>query len=432
MVAWKTQVGAKDRATDVPFEPSSSVPKSNVWDAIEYVYDTLAASASALAATVAALATLLKSKSYLISATDADLPNAVIPTSTTTIAWDFSAANQAKASVPDGSLVFGKLNTAVYDTDGTLAANSDTRLPTQKAVKTYADAIVTLFTGALVFKGAFDASAGVFPGGGSAKLGYFYRCSVAGTVGGQAFDVGDDLYALVNNASSTVYAANWLLIEGVLSSAEIVLALAANALALGKLAQGTALSVLGVTGNTGANYADIAAASDKQVLRRAGTAVAFGAIDLTSSAAASGVLQAACAPILSGAIQNAGGVAATTSVVDLVFVIGDGQNAITAGVYGFLPVDFPGAILGYTLIGDAAGNLVVDVRQKAGLGNVPGSGDTIVASAPPTLSSSQIVNSTTLTGWTTVFTPGSFQVAVTGTPATVKQATLSIKVQKTG
>lgn len=56
------------------------------------------------------------------------------------------------------------------------------------------------------------------------------------------------------------------------------------------LAQGAALSVLGVTGNATADVASIAAASDKQVLRRSGTAVAFGAVDLTSSAAVTGIL----------------------------------------------------------------------------------------------------------------------------------------------
>ncbi len=59
------------------------------------------------------------------------------------------------------------------------------------------------------------------------------------------------------------------------------------------LAQGTALSVLGVTGNATADNASIVAANDHEVLRRSGTAVAFGAIDLTSSAAVSGTLPVA-------------------------------------------------------------------------------------------------------------------------------------------
>ena len=56
------------------------------------------------------------------------------------------------------------------------------------------------------------------------------------------------------------------------------------------LAQGSALSVLGVTGNATADVAAIAAGSDKQVLRRSGTALTFGAVDLSSSAAVTGNL----------------------------------------------------------------------------------------------------------------------------------------------
>ncbi len=59
------------------------------------------------------------------------------------------------------------------------------------------------------------------------------------------------------------------------------------------LTQGAALSVLGVTGNATADVAAIAAASDHQVLRRNGTALEFGAINLASSAAVTGVLPVA-------------------------------------------------------------------------------------------------------------------------------------------
>lgn len=63
-----------------------------------------------------------------------------------------------------------------------------------------------------------------------------------------------------------------------------------SVITLAKIANGTALSVLGVTGNAGAAYADMAAGSDKQVMRRSGTAIGFGAIDLSSSAAVTGNL----------------------------------------------------------------------------------------------------------------------------------------------
>lgn len=59
------------------------------------------------------------------------------------------------------------------------------------------------------------------------------------------------------------------------------------------LTQGSALSVLGVTGNATADVASIAAGSDHQVLRRSGTALAFGAVNLAQSAAITGNLPVA-------------------------------------------------------------------------------------------------------------------------------------------
>ena len=59
------------------------------------------------------------------------------------------------------------------------------------------------------------------------------------------------------------------------------------------LTQGSALSVLGVTGNGTADNASIAAGTDHQVLRRSGTALAFGAVNLASSNAVTGVLPVA-------------------------------------------------------------------------------------------------------------------------------------------
>lgn len=55
----------------------------------------------------------------------------------------------------------------------------------------------------------WDASSGSFPGGGTAQLGYYWNVSVAGTVNGVEFDVGDSIVALVDNASTTTYSNNW-------------------------------------------------------------------------------------------------------------------------------------------------------------------------------------------------------------------------------
>lgn len=62
---------------------------------------------------------------------------------------------------------------------------------------------------AVVLAGLWDASAGTFPGGGTAQAGASYIVSVGGTVGGTEFTINDRIVAITDNASTTVYAANW-------------------------------------------------------------------------------------------------------------------------------------------------------------------------------------------------------------------------------
>jgi hypothetical protein len=63
---------------------------------------------------------------------------------------------------------------------------------------------------AVVLKGSWDASVGTFPASGVAQAGWSYHVSVAGTVGGQSFSVNDRLIAIIDNASTTTYAGNWI------------------------------------------------------------------------------------------------------------------------------------------------------------------------------------------------------------------------------
>lgn len=57
--------------------------------------------------------------------------------------------------------------------------------------------------------GVWDASVGTFPGGGTAQAGESWIVSVGGTVGGVVFAADDRLIAIVDNASTGTYAANW-------------------------------------------------------------------------------------------------------------------------------------------------------------------------------------------------------------------------------
>jgi len=107
----------------------------------------------------------------------------------------------------------GDVEEGVIDTDTTLAANSDIRLASQKAVKAYVDAAVT---GLLDFKGSTDASGN--PNYPAASKGDAYIVSVAGKIGGasgKSVDVGDVYVASADNAGGTEASvgSSWFVLE---------------------------------------------------------------------------------------------------------------------------------------------------------------------------------------------------------------------------
>lgn len=146
----------------------------------------------------------------------------------------------ASGNVPvlDGS---GKLNTSVIaglttsmfaanviDTDGTLAANSATRIPAQSAVKSYIDSNIEA-ANALQYKGALDCSTN--PNYPAANAGHMYVVSVAGKIGGASgitVDAGDVLFCKTDSTASGTEAtvgAQWNIIQfnlvGALTAANI-------------------------------------------------------------------------------------------------------------------------------------------------------------------------------------------------------------------
>ena len=114
----------------------------------------------------------------------------------------------------------------------------------------------------------------------------------------------------------------------------------------------------------------------------------------------------------------------------------DGAGAaITTGVKGFLSVPFAGTITGWTLLstdGSAtAGSIVIDVWKDTYANYPPVVGDSITASAKPTLSSVNKNASTTLTGWTTSIAAGDVLGFKVDSAATVTRVVLSLTVQAT-
>lgn len=95
----------------------------------------------------------------------------------------------------------GTASTAALDTDSGMTANSDSNVPSQKAVKT---AIAVAVTGLLDLKGGQDCSAN--PNYPAALKGDAYFVTVAGLIGGAsgaAVGVGDVFFATADNAGGT-------------------------------------------------------------------------------------------------------------------------------------------------------------------------------------------------------------------------------------
>lgn len=107
-----------------------------------------------------------------------------------------------------------------------------------------------------------------------------------------------------------------------------------------------------------------------------------------------------------------------------------GPSPITTGVKGYLPLDFSGVFLGWTLVGDVTGSIVVDIWKDSYANALPTVADTITASAKPTISGGIKGQSSVLTGWTTSFSAGDILGFNIDSNSAIKFATLALKVQK--
>lgn len=145
-----------------------------------------------------------------------------------------------------------------FDTDGTLAANSNTIVPTQQAVKTYVDSVIT---GIWVIKGSTDCSTNPnYPA--ALKAGDAYVVTVAGKIGGAAgiaVDIGDVYVSKAANAGGTQAAvgANWFILEHNLQGA----LLTANALSELIAVAATARTNIGAAARLASGQAIVSAAT---------------------------------------------------------------------------------------------------------------------------------------------------------------------------
>lgn len=112
------------------------------------------------------------------------------------------------------------------------------------------------------------------------------------------------------------------------------------------------------------------------------------------------------------------------------FVIDGGGAAITTGVKGDIEMPYACTITAVRLFADQVGSIVVDLWKDSYANYPPVVGDSITASAKPTLSSAIKSQDTTLTGWTTSISAGDTIRINVDSATTVTRVTVSISVTK--
>lgn len=111
-------------------------------------------------------------------------------------------------------------------------------------------------------------------------------------------------------------------------------------------------------------------------------------------------------------------------------IVNDGGGAvISTGNKGFLYCPYAGTITAATLIADQSGSCVIDV-WKAAYPTVPTVANTITASAKPTLSSAQVGQDSTLTGWTTSVSTGDVIGFNVDSASTITRVALTLSITK--
>lgn len=178
--------------------------------------------------------------------------------------------------------IAGKANLASPNFTGTPTAptaavgNNSTQLANTAFCVALFNSFVGAASGTLVFQTSWDASSGSFPAtsatGGAVKKGHIWKVSVTGSVDGQLFTAGDELYAIVDNPSTAVYANNWLKIEGSISLAEV------------QAAVGFTFGSLAALSTVTASLISDASANGRSLIQAANYAAMRGLLSLGSAA----------------------------------------------------------------------------------------------------------------------------------------------------
>ena len=116
---------------------------------------------------------------------------------------------------------------------------------------------------------------------------------------------------------------------------------------------------------------------------------------------------------------------------NLQIIIDGGGSAITTGVKADLIIPYNCTVLGWDILGDASGSIVVDVWKDTYANFPPTVADTITGTEKPTLSSAVKNQDTALSSWTTALTRNDILRFNVDSASTVTRVTLSLRIKRT-
>ena len=120
----------------------------------------------------------------------------------------------------------------------------------------------------------------------------------------------------------------------------------------------------------------------------------------------------------------------TFDVLEIAFVIDGGGALITTGEKGHIRVPFGCDINRNSLLADQSGSIVIDIWKDTLANFPPANGDSITASAPPTITTDTDSEDATLTGWTTAITADDILAFNVDSVTSIQRVTLGLKVTR--
>ena len=113
------------------------------------------------------------------------------------------------------------------------------------------------------------------------------------------------------------------------------------------------------------------------------------------------------------------------------FLIDGGGSVITTGLKGDIRIPFGCTIDAVTLLADQSGSIVIDIWKDTYANYPPLVGDSITASAKPTITTALKSTDATLTGWTKTITKDESLRINVDSVTTIERVALMLNVTKT-